>query len=77
MQTDFSFFIFLVPGNWDIKMPGILLLSKTCDKCRRNSQMTKVASVELPKSQMLLSKEYQLGFEGICGLSLKQEGQVG
>lgn len=39
--------------------------------------MTKITSVELPRSQMLISKEYQFGFERICGLSPKQEGQVG
>lgn len=58
-------------------MPGTLSLSKPCDKCKRNSQTTKITSVELPKSQMLLSEEYQCGLENICGLSIKWEGQVG
>lgn len=49
MQTDSSFFTFLVPRNWDIRMPGTLSKSKPCDKCRRSSQTTTRTSVELPK----------------------------
>lgn len=61
MQTESSFLTFLMPRNWDIKVPGTLLISKPWDKCRRNSQTTKRTSEELLKGQMHLPKEY--GFD--------------